>query len=173
MPTPTRSPFVCITEPDIFRHTFERLLEELGRQPQDQDRVVHRIEGLLLLLHRQPDQQNVAPSRRDQLLSLMRHIEEFPGEMIDFHRHAKHMGITVSHLRRLFGMVAGCPPKAYVNRIRMNHAALILRTSDRPIKQIATDIGLDDVYYFSKLFLRQHGLPPATYRRSFQRLGTE
>lgn len=172
MPTHIASPFLSISEPDVFRGAFENLLSLLGSQPLDRDRAVHAIEGLLLLLHRQPERESAHHPRRREVLDLMRQVADHPGTDVDFNHCAKRMGVTAAHLRKLFRLIAGCTPTRYVIRVRMNHAALLLRTTDLPVKHIAATVGVEDVYYFTKLFRRQHGLPPATYRRSFQRLGT-
>ena len=170
-PTGTGRSFAYITNPDAFRAGFESLLESLARSPVQNPEAVHLLEGLLLQVHTQPKREVVHHPRRREIQALMDRIDERPELRTDFAGQARDMGMTPAHLRRLFRLFAGCSPVAYVNRARMHRAALALRTTDTSIKEIAADTGFDDIYYFTKLFSRQHGLPPARYRRAFQQTG--
>lgn len=46
----------------------------------------------------------------------------------------------------------GCKPSAYVNRIRISAAKLLLTDTDMTVREIADRVGYSDVYYFSKVF---------------------
>jgi AraC-like DNA-binding protein len=168
LPTGTRRPFADITNPEAFRAGFDTLLETLSRSPVQNPEAVHLLEGLLLQVHTQPERQIVHHPRRRQIQALMDRIDEHPERSVDFAGQASGMGMTLTHLRRLFGLFAGCSPIAYVNGARMRRAALLLRTTDAPIKEIASETGFSDVYYFTKLFSKHHDLPPGRYRRAFQ-----
>ncbi len=169
-PTRTNRPFAHITNPDRFQALFDALQESLAHNPEENPEAAHLLEGLLLQVHTQPRTQTVHHPRRPQVQALMDSINESPERVLDLEARARGMGMTPSHLRRLFRLFAGCSPVAYVNRARMRRAALLLRTTDTPVKQVAATEGFEDIYYFTKLFSKQHGLPPARYRRAFQRI---
>lgn len=48
---------------------------------------------------------------------------------------------------------------------RMRHAQMLLKDTDEPILQIAKKIGFQDATYFSKVFKKQLGISPSTYRK--------
>jgi len=167
------TPFVSITNPLVFCRAFERLHESLAVFPVVNPKAVCLLEDLLLQLHQQPQRKAAKHPRQQQILSIMRQIDVHPGQKFDVDSKAGHIGVTPAHFRRLFGLFAGCSPSTYVNRARMIRASSLLRTSDHPIKQVADEIGIPDVYYFTKLFKKQQGMPPGAYRRAFQYLGAD
>ena len=65
---------------------------------------------------------------------------------------------------RVFADEFGCTPSAYINDIRLSHAALLLETTNEKISTIADQCGYENPYYFIKLFKRKFGYPPHAYR---------
>ncbi len=54
----------------------------------------------------------------------------------------------------------------YLNKLRCSIASCFLSASDRPIEQIAFDVGYTSASYFSKTFRRFYGVSPVVYRRN-------
>ncbi|MBE6871989.1 MAG: helix-turn-helix domain-containing protein [Ruminococcaceae bacterium] len=54
----------------------------------------------------------------------------------------------------------------YLNKLRCSIASCFLSASDRPIEQIAFDVGYTSASYFSKTFRRFYGISPVAYRRN-------
>ncbi len=50
---------------------------------------------------------------------------------------------------------------------RMNAARYLLMTSDDTLAQISQKVGIEDEFYFNRLFRRWFGVPPGRYRRQF------
>lgn len=48
----------------------------------------------------------------------------------------------------------------------MQQACLLLDTTDMKINQICYKIGIEDTYYFSRLFSKIMGMSPREYRKS-------
>ncbi|MFV2051256.1 helix-turn-helix transcriptional regulator [Aliiroseovarius sp. YM-037] len=55
-------------------------------------------------------------------------------------------------------------PSAYVNRIRMEYAAMHFGSSDTPVADIAADCGIENPSHFYKLFREHYGNTPRQYR---------
>jgi len=55
----------------------------------------------------------------------------------------------------------------YITDVRMQHAAEMLKTTDAPLKEIASRVGYSDEFYFSKVFKRFHGVPPHSFRKTY------
>ena len=51
-------------------------------------------------------------------------------------------------------------------QIRIQMAKELLSQSDKPIGDIATDVGLDSVAYFSAIFKRLTGVTPSQFRQN-------
>ncbi len=77
---------------------------------------------------------------------------------------AKDMHISVSYLRNCFYNTYGLSPKAYLIRIRMERAEVLLG-GNFSISTIADSVGYPDVLAFSRIFRKYHGLSPSAYRR--------
>lgn len=73
------------------------------------------------------------------------------------------------HVCRVTRKYLGTTPTKYVNRIRIQHSAMLLRDGRLPLAQIAEDCGIDNLSYFHRLFRDQYGCTPDTYRKRHQR----
>jgi AraC family cel operon transcriptional repressor len=78
-------------------------------------------------------------------------------------------GRSAEHVARTVRAVFGITPSAYINRIRMEHAARELRVTSRPIVEIALDCGLSNLSHFYALFRAAHRNTPRAYRLSHNR----
>lgn len=68
------------------------------------------------------------------------------------------------HFLRQFAQVVGMTPGAYLRTLRLCHAARELRTSRRPILEIALGAGFADHPSFSRAFARHMGMTPSQYQ---------
>lgn len=69
-----------------------------------------------------------------------------------------------SQLRTAVRRGAGCSPKDYLLRIRLDRAKELLATTDLPVAAVARRVGYDDPAYFSRLFTRRVGVAPVHFR---------
>jgi len=79
---------------------------------------------------------------------------------------ASHVGYSAKQINRLFQKSLGMTPLQYLQKIRLQAAALLL--TDHPtmtIRQVAAYIGMEPVY-FTRLFKRQYGLVPSQFKSS-------
>lgn len=75
--------------------------------------------------------------------------------------------LTPRSVQKLFEQ-AGTTFSAYVLRLRLERAWLLLTSSqdaDRPISEIAFDVGFGDLSYFNRTFRRRYQLSPSELRR--------
>ncbi len=79
---------------------------------------------------------------------------------------ARRCGCSVDHFVRLFRRHVGQTPAQYVLERRVAAAGQALAFSDEPIDAIAERLGFPDRFYFSRVFGRRMGVPPAAYRRA-------
>lgn len=73
-------------------------------------------------------------------------------------------GRSQEHVCRQTRRHLGLSPTQYVNRIRIQHAAMLLAGTDRDIAGIARDCGFENLSYFHRLFRHQYGSTPRGYR---------
>ena len=79
---------------------------------------------------------------------------------------ADQIGYSPSHFSMLFKKKTGHGPVTYFNLLKIQHACFLLDTTDMKINQICYKIGIEDTYYFSRLFSKIMGMSPREYRKS-------
>lgn len=55
-------------------------------------------------------------------------------------------------------------PIKYLNHVRIENAKSLLINTDKPVTEIAADVGFNTPAYFSEMFLRAVGMTPSAYR---------
>lgn len=79
---------------------------------------------------------------------------------------AQHMQWSPRTLNRRFKDATGVTPLSYLQGLRVASAKELLRHSNLPVGDIAWQVGLSDVSYFSQLFRRHSGVSPLQYREA-------
>ena len=54
--------------------------------------------------------------------------------------------------------------QAQVEAQRLGHAASLLRNTDRPVEEVAHEVGYENLTFFYRKFREAYGLAPAEYR---------
>ena len=74
-------------------------------------------------------------------------------------------GMSRSAFAERFADVYGQGPIEFVQRVRLRVAADLLRSTDLPVKVIATSVGYSSRSYFTRAFRAVHGIDPTTFRK--------
>jgi AraC-like DNA-binding protein len=80
-------------------------------------------------------------------------------------------GFSPSHLHYLFRKYSDYAPVEYFLRMKIQAAAKDIFFSGLAIRKIAESYGIEDPYYFSRLFKKITGLSPLQYRNSPLHIG--
>ena len=86
--------------------------------------------------------------------------ENFPVDVL-----AEICALSPTHFRKLFVACKGTSPSDYRNRLRIQRAAELLRSGDHTVAEAAEQVGINDIKYFGKLFVRYAGLKPSALKR--------
>lgn len=81
---------------------------------------------------------------------------------------ASSANLSASHFVALFHKKTGFAPVAYFNHLKIQKACQYLQFTDELVKEIAYAIGIEDHYYFSRLFKKLMGVSPLEYRQRLQ-----
>ena len=71
--------------------------------------------------------------------------------------------VNFDYINRVFAALTGYPIFTYLNVLRINNAKQLIATTDLPFSEIAYLVGIEDRYYFSKLFHKLTGKSPTEY----------
>jgi AraC-like DNA-binding protein/mannose-6-phosphate isomerase-like protein (cupin superfamily) len=98
------------------------------------------------------------------------HLAAHYRERVDLDGLAGLARMSNRNFRRSFRAATGTSPIAHLIRLRVNHAAALLRRTDLSITEIAYEVGFSDSNYFARQFRALLGVTPSQYRRQHARL---
>ena len=74
------------------------------------------------------------------------------------------MATSRRQLQRAFAEAGETSFRNYLQKVRMERAAELLREGDAPVNQVASAVGYRQPAQFAKAFRRHHGAPPSSFR---------
>lgn len=113
------------------------------------------------------DNAHAGDKLQDVVNMSIQHMQENIGEMLSLEALAAQVSLSVSHYSSLFRKKCGFSPIEYFNHLKIQKACQFLQFTDMRIKEIANEIGVEDPYYFSRLFTKVMSLSPREYRAKF------
>lgn len=76
--------------------------------------------------------------------------------------------LSIRQLTRRFAQETNMTPMAFVQALRIDHARMLLETTDSPLKTLAYQCGFGCVRQMTDLFKKRLGITPLQYRRQFR-----
>lgn len=165
------------TAPPIFMSCppplRRRLLSTYREQPSfDREKSESALEIIRLLTEYISDNRLISIRQKrlaDRLLTL---IGDRLSESFTVTEAAAETGRSVSTVNQTLKAFTGMSFKQNQLSIRMETAAkLLLDAPERSVAETAARLGMDDPFYFSRIFKKYRGLSPREYRRKHLRTG--
>ena len=78
----------------------------------------------------------------------------------------KRIPMSRSTLNRNFIKAFGMSPIQYLNKIRLDHAAEMLTSTELSVSEIAQQSGFEDSNYFTRTFHKKYGIAPGKWRKT-------
>jgi len=126
-------------------------------------KAANLLERILLLI---AEQRTGPPHTNHWLVEVVQRLNSNGGGTPDYETLASAMGMSLSTLRRKFQKCTGVSLHQYVLEQRIENAKKRPGDSLPPMKEIAEQPGYQDVYFFSRQFKQQIGIPLGEYRKS-------
>jgi AraC-like DNA-binding protein len=135
-------------------------------------RAANLLESILLELAEDRDQSVAHPPWLERIMLELRDKASQKDAVeinTDFYQKiARREGMALSTLRRRFAQSTGVALHRYTLQCRVSEARRLLGETDLPIKEIAAQLGYQDVFFFSRQFAKISGTTPAMFRKSRQ-----
>lgn len=128
------------------------------------------ILGILLdsftFLQNQKANREIIPGWLESVCHKMQRTENY---QIGLERFVELSDKSQEYLNRVMKKYYGMTTTAYLNAIRLEEAAFLLRTTDESVLNIMLECGFNNVSYFNQRFKEGYGITPTRYRQ-FNRL---
>jgi AraC family transcriptional regulator len=112
-----------------------------------------------------PPQRETSHRDERRIADVLRLITDCPDEStLSIGEMAKHVAMSPYHFLRVFRDVTGMTPHQFILRARLQDAAVQLRSSTKPVTDIALDTGFSDLSTFNRQFRSVIGMTPTAYR---------
>jgi AraC-like DNA-binding protein len=131
-------------------------LDEIGQI------FAHRFVEVVSGRTHQPEPAKARDRRRAVETALW--IDAHSHRQIDLDAAAAQAELSPFHFLRLFSGVLGVTPHQYLVRSRLRHAARLLADDEKPVTDIAYDVGFGDLSNFVRTFHRAAGVSPRKFR---------
>jgi AraC family transcriptional activator of pobA len=99
-----------------------------------------------------------------RLRPLFDFVKLHPGTSISVEEAARILRMSRSYFMHLFKLSTGQSFIGYLNRLRIARAQVLLASTQRPLSEIAQEVGFCDQSYFGALFRRFVGVTPLRWR---------
>ncbi|MBV7271758.1 response regulator [Clostridium sp. PL3] len=97
---------------------------------------------------------------------ILEYINHNYQEAIELKECAEMYHTSPSYIARMFKKYYDLSFITYVNNLRINKAAELLKSTDIPIKEIAYKVGYNNLNYFYKVFKKNIGVTPNIFKNS-------
>lgn len=94
------------------------------------------------------------------------YISEHLSEELNIERLCSQFFLTTKQLYAIFETSSNTTPKKYIAMKRIQQAKHLILSTDLPLSEISTKVGVDDYNYFIKIFKKYTGFTPMYYRKS-------
>jgi AraC family transcriptional regulator len=100
----------------------------------------------------------------EKICGVISYIHQNPGGELNIKILSEMFNISYFHFHRIMRSALNEPLGNYINRVRLNNSAKMIRESNDSISDIAEKIGYNNLSSFSKSFSKEFGISPQEYR---------
>lgn len=170
----------CLKPTDVKPNTYSRIGERLGLF----EEIYHTLEmgygrenllyacsvfyhflGSLRYVQQYRSAVKQETEEDDLVAAAIHYMKENIEKKLTLKEIAGHIGYSSSHFSALFHSRTGYSPLNYFNQLKIQQACRLLDFSNMKINQICHKTGIDDCYYFSRLFTKIMGMSPREYKK--------
>lgn len=103
---------------------------------------------------------------QERILRVLTHIQEHMDAALDLEKLARVACFSSFHFHRVFAAMTGETIADHVRRLRLERAAMELRSDVKPVIQVALTAGYEAHEAFTRAFKTAYGVSPVEFRRA-------
>ena len=146
--------------------SFEALLDMLARERGDQFAQLCATHLLVSDPHKLPA---ILPGHRNHadeaILKVQDWIESHHADVITILQMSQRVGMGQRTLKRRFQQATGLPPNLYLQQVRIDKAKKLLIATSLSVKEVAYEVGYENVSFFVRIFKASAGQTPGQWRK--------
>ncbi len=125
------------------------------------------IDELLIINSESNTNQKLYESCSEIIIDAINFINNHYHEKLSINSIAHFIHLSPIYFHGLFKRETGTTPYEYITKKRIDHAIILLETSDKKISTISSECGFSSQSYFSATFKKTFGCTPKEYRRAY------
>jgi len=144
--------------------------KELQAQLRNLSRLRLRLRERYTNLENLEETPNKSMQKEDAFIFRLREIilESMNEQNFSVTELCKNVGISRTQLHNKIKALTGHSTSHFIKKVRIHKASQLLRTSEMNISQVALEVGVESLPYFTKIFTKETGLSPSKYREKSQ-----
>ncbi len=158
-------------DPQMIRDALFKIYESRGPEPQCEALMTGYL--YIFMAHLMKEARDIMPSpgssSSQYVLAAIKYIQFNYSHDISVDDIAKAVGVSRSHLYRVFMSNVGQSPIDYLTNYRISEACSLLKSTNLSIAEIAVSVGFFDQFYFSRVFKKVKGIPPSKYAATLEK----
>ena len=153
-------------DPQSTRETIYNIYLARGPEPQCEALMTGYLYLFMAQLMKEAREAmpNTPSSSSQYVLAAIKFIQFNYSHDISVDDIAQAVGVSRSHLYRVFMSNVGQSPIDYLTGYRISEACSLLKNTGLSIAEIAVSVGFFDQFYFSRVFKKRYGCSPSDYR---------
>ncbi|WP_152224263.1 GlxA family transcriptional regulator [Pseudomonas sp. SCB32] len=100
----------------------------------------------------------------ETVLQVQDWIESHHAQPLTIERMARQAGVSARTFKRRFSEATRLPPNLYLQQVRIDKAKKLLLATQLAVREIAAEVGYENVSFFVRLFKARTGTTPARWR---------
>jgi len=115
--------------------------------------------------------ENYLPKPKEQFNAVdacINFMQQHIDEMLSLQQIAAAANLSESHCAAIFKKKTGYSIIEYFNQLKIQKACQYLQFTDLRVNEIASKLGVEDPFYFSRMFTRISGTSPLNYRSKYR-----
>lgn len=103
--------------------------------------------------------------QRWRVETAVEYVRDHFAQPVDLGEVAQHVGVSPGYLSALFSRTLGRSFTDFLTTCRLEEAEKLLVEPTLSVKEIAARVGIENPFYFSRVFRKRHGTSPKQFRR--------